>query len=205
MAGRSTVVADEQQRIALAELAHSHEGAEADRAHCILLTLSGLVKPASGRGDRETFRCPHFAFVALGGVVQKRGFRWQRPRHTLKGRQDAAAVNRGGLRRILLKAQAEAGDIVLLFGDESEALTHPYFAHAWAKKSANLRMPAPGQAAKVAMLVMTPSKSSTRSVRAIRWGRQRIATRSPPGEGPTKGFEVRTPPLASPAPNSDAK
>lgn len=61
-------------------------------------------------------------------------------------------MNRGGLRRILLKAQAEAGDIVLLFGDESEALTHPYLAHAWAKKAADLRIPAPGQAAKVALL-----------------------------------------------------
>jgi transposase len=61
-------------------------------------------------------------------------------------------VDRAGLRRKLLKAQAEAGDIVLLFGDESEALTHPYLAHAWAKKGADLRVPAPGQAAKVAML-----------------------------------------------------
>ncbi len=41
---------------------------------------------------------------------------------------------------------------MLLFGDESEALTHPYLAHAWAKKGADLRIPAPGQAAKVAML-----------------------------------------------------
>jgi len=41
---------------------------------------------------------------------------------------------------------------VLLFGDESEALTHPYLAHVWAKKGADLRIPAPGQAAKVAML-----------------------------------------------------
>ena len=61
-------------------------------------------------------------------------------------------MDRAGLRRKLLKAQAEAGDIVLLFGDESEALTHPYLAHAWAKRGANLRVPAPGQAAKVAML-----------------------------------------------------
>lgn len=61
-------------------------------------------------------------------------------------------MERGGVRRKLLKAQAEAGDIVLLFGDESEALTHPYLAHAWAKKGADLRIPAPGQAAKVALL-----------------------------------------------------
>src|SRR4051794_21267250 len=45
-----------------------------------------------------------------------------------------------------------AGDIILLFGDESEALTHPYLAHAWAKKGADLRVPTPGQAAKMAML-----------------------------------------------------
>jgi len=61
-------------------------------------------------------------------------------------------VDRAGLRRKLLKAQAEAGDIVLLFGDESEALTHPYLAHAWAKRGADLRVPAPGRASKVAML-----------------------------------------------------
>jgi len=52
----------------------------------------------------------------------------------------------------LLKAQAVAGDIILLFGDESEALTHPYLARAWAKRGADLRVPAPGQAKKVAML-----------------------------------------------------
>ena len=61
-------------------------------------------------------------------------------------------MERSGVRRKLLKAQAEAGDIVLLFGDESEALTHPYLAHAWAKKGADLRVPAPGQAAKMALL-----------------------------------------------------
>ena len=57
-----------------------------------------------------------------------------------------------GLRLQLRKQQAEAGDIVLLYGDESEALTHPYLAHAWAKSGADLRVPAPGQAKKVAML-----------------------------------------------------
>ncbi len=39
-----------------------------------------------------------------------------------------------------------------MFADESEALTHPYLARAWAKKGADLRVPAPGQAAKVAMI-----------------------------------------------------
>ena len=31
-----------------------------------------------------------------------------------------------GLRLQLRKQQAEAGNIILLYGDESEALTHPY-------------------------------------------------------------------------------
>jgi len=39
-----------------------------------------------------------------------------------------------------------------LFGDESEALTHPYLARAWARRGPDLRVPAPGQAKKVAML-----------------------------------------------------
>jgi hypothetical protein len=57
-----------------------------------------------------------------------------------------------GLRLALRKAQAEVGDIVLLFADESEALTHPYLARAWAQRGADLRVPAPGQAHKVAMM-----------------------------------------------------
>ena len=70
----------------------------------------------------------------------------------MKGRQDAQAVDRSGLRLRLLKQQAQAGDIVLLFEDESEALTHPYLAHAWARRGADLRVAAPGQARKVAMI-----------------------------------------------------
>lgn len=56
------------------------------------------------------------------------------------------------MRLQLRKRQAEAGDIVLLYGDESEALTHPYLARAWAKSGADLRVLTPGQARKVAML-----------------------------------------------------
>jgi transposase len=51
-----------------------------------------------------------------------------------------------------LRQQAEAGDITLLFGDEAETLTHPYLAHAWAKRGADLRVPAPGQSRKRALL-----------------------------------------------------
>ena len=41
---------------------------------------------------------------------------------------------------------------MLLFADESEALTHPDLAHVWAKEGADLRIPAPGQSTKVATL-----------------------------------------------------
>jgi hypothetical protein len=75
-------------------------------------------------------------------------------------------VDRAGLRRTLLKAQAEAGDIVLLFGDASEALTHPYLAHVWAQKGADLRIPAPGQRASVAMLGL------------LDWGRRKLIVRT---------------------------
>ena len=50
-------------------------------------------------------------------------------------------MERVGLRLQLRKQQAEAGDIVLLYGDESEALTHPYLARVWAKTGADLRVP----------------------------------------------------------------
>lgn len=52
----------------------------------------------------------------------------------------------------LLKKQAKANDIALIFADESEALTHPYLARAWARRGADLRIPAPGQAKKIAMM-----------------------------------------------------
>jgi hypothetical protein len=61
-------------------------------------------------------------------------------------------VERVGLRLQLRKQQAEAGDIILLFGDASEALTHPDLARVWAESGADLRVPAPGQAKKVAIL-----------------------------------------------------
>lgn len=61
-------------------------------------------------------------------------------------------MDRVGLRLQLRKRQAEAGGVVLLCGDESEALAHPHLARAWAKSGADLRVPAPGQARKVAVL-----------------------------------------------------
>ncbi len=56
-----------------------------------------------------------------------------------------------GVRLALRQAQADAGGIALLYADESEAPTHPYLAHAWAEKGADLRVQAPGQSRKVAM------------------------------------------------------
>ena len=93
----------------------------------------------------------HQPLATVQGVAKKK-FRYRRPRHTLKGRQVASEVDRIGLRLQLREQQAVAGDIVLLYGDESEALTHPYLARAWAKSGADLRVPAPGQAKKVAMM-----------------------------------------------------
>jgi transposase len=51
-----------------------------------------------------------------------------------------------------LREQARGADIHLLFADESEALTHPYLAHLWARRGADLRIEAPGRAQRRAML-----------------------------------------------------
>ena len=116
---------------------------------------SGIIPPLPWKTFAPTVSprgCHDLSIAALQGVAQKRGFRWRRPRHTLKGRQAPDAIDRVGVRLKLRKAQAEAGDIVLLFSDESEALTHPYLARAWAKRGADLRVPAPGQSKKIAMM-----------------------------------------------------
>lgn len=41
---------------------------------------------------------------------------------------------------------------MLLFADESECLTHPYLAYVWAKRGEDLRVAAPGQAQRRALL-----------------------------------------------------
>ncbi len=64
----------------------------------------------------------------------------------------AQEVKRVGLRLRIRRAQAEAGDVVVVYRDETEALTHPYLAHAWAPQGADLRVAAPGQARKVAIM-----------------------------------------------------
>src|SRR3954462_11894173 len=106
--------------------------------------------PARGRGRGAPRRDDLVRSPERGAA--KGGYRWRRPRHTLKGRQDRDAVERSGVRLRLLKQQAAAGDIHLLFGDEAEALTHPYLAHCWAERGADLRIEAPGRAKKRALL-----------------------------------------------------
>jgi transposase len=74
MAGRSPVVADEQQKRALAELGRSQDRGEADRARAILPTLSGWTSPdiATPFGVREdTARLWRGAFLR-GGVAALR-------------------------------------------------------------------------------------------------------------------------------------
>jgi transposase len=89
--------------------------------------------------------------VALPPTASK-GFAFRRPRHTLKGRQEATAVEASRQRLVDLKTQAAAGAIDLVFLDESEALTHPYLARCWARRGSDLSIQSPGQAKKRAML-----------------------------------------------------
>jgi hypothetical protein len=103
------------------------------------------------RRDCPARRADDLAAVALAPIAPK-GFAWRRPRHTLKGRQDAAAVAASRQHLADLKTQAAAGAIDLVFLDESEALTHPYLARCWARHGTELRIQAPGQAKKRAML-----------------------------------------------------
>jgi transposase len=70
MAGKSAVVADEEQRQALADLGRSRDRGEADRARAILLTLAGWTSLgiAEAFGVRQdTVRLWRSAFMA-GGV-----------------------------------------------------------------------------------------------------------------------------------------
>ena len=97
-------------------------------ARCPGCQPAQLDDPASHGRNREARRRQNRTLAAFQSASQKRGFRWRRPRHTLKGRQDADEIGRVGLRLRLRRQQAEAGDIVLLYADESEALTHPYLA-----------------------------------------------------------------------------
>src|SRR5215212_5587903 len=103
------------------------------------------------RRNCPAWRAGDLAAVALAPIAPG-GVAWRRPRHTLKGRQDAAAVAASRRHLADLKTQAAAEAIDLVFLDESEALTHPYLARCWARRGSELRIQAPGQAKKRAML-----------------------------------------------------
>ena len=77
MPGKSTLTADAAEKAALRGLSKSEHRDEADRARAILLTLEG-------RRAGE--------IAAAVAPTAPKGFAWRRPRHTLKGRQDAAAA-----------------------------------------------------------------------------------------------------------------
>ncbi len=54
---------------------------------------------------------------------------------------------------------------MLLFGDESEALTHPYLCQMWAKEGVDLRFDAPGKAKKRALLGVREARTGHLLVR----------------------------------------
>src|SRR4051794_10580032 len=120
----------------------SDRGGDPERRHAPRRRLDAA---APVRRDRPARRAGDLAAVAVAPIAPK-GFAWRRPRHTLKGRQDAAAVAASHQRLADLKTQAAAGTIDLVFLDESEALTHPYLARCWARRGTELGIQAPGQA-----------------------------------------------------------
>jgi hypothetical protein len=94
----------------------------ADRRNWIIARL---------RSEIETQEGVRISRSQLSKALENK-FRWRRPCHRLKGRQIANEVERVGPRLRLRNQQAEAGDILLLYSNESEALTHPYLARVWA-------------------------------------------------------------------------
>src|SRR3954453_9426661 len=99
-----------------------------------LARLCAEIARRGGPGD--------LAALAVAPIAPK-GFVWRRPRHTLKGRKDAAVVAASREHLADLKTQAAAGAIDLVFLDESEALTHPYLARCWAGRGSDLPIQAP--------------------------------------------------------------
>jgi transposase len=74
MAGKSSLTASDEQRVALSALAGSRDRGEADRARAVLLTLAGWTSPeiAEAFGVREdTVRLWRSAFAAGGAEALK--------------------------------------------------------------------------------------------------------------------------------------
>ena len=98
---------------------------------------------------------------------------------------------------------------ILLYGDESEALTHPYLARAWAKAGADLRVPAPGQAKKVAMLGRSiasransssiPARPSAAATSSPIWSNSTVSLDRSPGDRQSRSCWSRTMVQSTPA------
>lgn len=63
----------------------------------------------------------------------------------MRGKRNSGEFERVGLRLHLRRLQAAAGDIVLLFVDETDVLNVPYLTRVWAQVGRDLRVEAPGK------------------------------------------------------------
>lgn len=120
----------------LARAAASPRTQDLGRAGARPAELDFAAAARRGRGAHES--AP--AAIAPGRATAEGSFRWRRPRHALTGRQDRAAVERVGLRLHLRRAQArgrECGATVAVRRRE-RGPTHPYLAHVWAARGADL-------------------------------------------------------------------
>jgi hypothetical protein len=66
-------------------------------------------------------------------------------RHSLRGKRNTREFERVGLRLHLRRLQVQAGDVTLLFVDETDILNVPYLARVWARQGQDLRVEAPGK------------------------------------------------------------
>ena len=109
---------------------------------------------APDQRDRGARGRPDRLGSQLSKTLRKKTSRWRRPRHSLKVARSPARSRAWACAFQLRKAQAEAGDIVLLYGDESEALTRTLIWRGRGPSAAPVcAMPRrPGQAKKVAMI-----------------------------------------------------
>ena len=114
-----------------------------------------------------------------------------------------------GLRLQLRKQQAEAGDIVLLYGDESEALTHPYLARAWAKSGRTCVCRRRGRPRRSrcwgrsvtsrANSSSIPARPSAAAISSPIWSNSTVSLDRNPGDRPSRSCWSRTMVRSTPA------
>jgi transposase len=80
-------------------------------------------------------------------LLKEEGFSFQRPKHTLKGKRDEAAFERGRQELQELKKQALGpdADFALVFQDEVEIHKLPALARVWAEVGSQPEVPSPGK------------------------------------------------------------